>query len=121
KSVREWLDRLSAKRGEGLVEPLAGGLRNWSAGGEKCGAKKRGALSADRAPPDARSELRGRVDAVKAKARAFGVAEEDSLAKLAHHAEALLYTRPTAIARAAAAVAEYEKALSVCRKPQAPA
>jgi hypothetical protein len=54
-----------------------------------------------------RHELRGRLDARRAKVRAYGVAEESALAELAPGG-GLLYTRPSALDRAAA-VAAYEK------------
>jgi hypothetical protein len=60
---------------------------------------------------EARNELRGRLDALKAKARAYGVAEKDGLAEAAQQAEKLLYTRPTPLERAAAAVTAYERML----------
>jgi DNA repair exonuclease SbcCD ATPase subunit len=109
--LRDWLERLAEKYADGMVDPLVVGLRNWNASADHANACDDAALAASRAAIDSRNELRGRLDALKAKARAYGVAEEDDLAALAHQAEALLYTRPTALDRAAAAVAAYEKSL----------
>jgi len=110
--LHDWLDRLENKYAEGVVDPVAVGLRKWNAAAEECAAKEQTALAANRAPIETRNELRGRLDALKAKARARGVAEDDALAELARQAEGLLHTRPIALDRAAAAVAAYEKSLN---------
>lgn len=110
--LRGWLDRLESKHSEGLLEPLASGLRNWNSAAEICVSDERAVYAAYRAPLDQRNELRGRLDALKAKARAYGVAERNGLAELALEAEALLYTRPTRLDRAAAAVSAYARALN---------
>jgi hypothetical protein len=110
--LRDWLDRLVKKSAEGIADPVAVGLRNWTAAAEACVAKDQASLAATRAPVEERNELRGRLDALKAKARAYGVAEDDDLAGLAREAQALLYTRPVVLDRAAAAVAAYEKSLN---------
>jgi len=107
-ALRAWLDRLDARRGE---EAVAVGLRNWQAAADDCVAQERKALAANRAPVELRNELRGRLDALKSKARAYGIAEHGPVAELARQAEGLLYTRPTDLKRAAAAVAGYEKSL----------
>jgi hypothetical protein len=111
-ALSEWLDRLEKKRAEGLWEPLTVGLRNWNSAAEDCVSRERAALAANRAPIEARNELRGRLDALQAKARAYGVAENNALVEAARQAEQLLYTRPTPLDRAAAAVAGYERVLN---------
>jgi hypothetical protein len=116
-ALSEWLDRLEKKRAEGLWEPLAVGLRNWNSAAEDCVSKERAALAANRAPIEARNELRGRLDALQAKARSYGVAEDSTLVEAARQAEQLLYTRPTPLDRAAAAVAGYERVLNGGKKP----
>jgi hypothetical protein len=115
--LHDWLDRLEKKYAEGVVDPVAVGLRKWNAAAEECAAKEQAALAANRAPIETRNELRGRLDALKAKARAYGVAEDDALAELAREAEGLLHSRPIALDRAAAAVLAYEKSLNgVCQR-----
>jgi len=114
--LRDWLRRLEKKYAEGMVDPVAVGLRNWTAAAEDCMAQERAALAANRTPLEARNELRGRLDAFKAKARACGVAEDDALAELARRAEVILHTRPTDLDRATAAVTAYEKALNSVRR-----
>jgi hypothetical protein len=111
-----WLDRLDARRNEGLFEPVAVGLRNWHAAAEACSQSESKVLSLHQAAVNTRNELRGRLDALKAKARVYGVAERDQFAELAQHAETLLFQGPTDLELAAAAVAVYEKTLSQARQ-----
>ena len=110
--LRDWLERLQTKYREGVVQPIVTGIRNWNKAAEQCVSSERRVLLACRAPIEARAELRGRMDALRAKARARGVAEEDELCRLAEECRALLYTRPTDLARAGEAVGAYEKQLS---------
>lgn len=111
-ALEEWLERLRAKLGEGLAKPVLVGLRNWNNAARKCVAEEEGACAANRAPLEARSELRGRLDALKAKARGYGLAEDPALVEIAEQAAALLYARPTPLDRAAALVKSYESKLN---------
>jgi len=110
--LREWLDRLEKKYAEGMLDPVAVGLRNWNTAATDCVAAEKAALGANRAPLETRNELRGRLDALKAKARAYGLAENHPQIDLAREAEALLYGHPTPLDRAAEAVAAYERSLT---------
>ncbi len=92
--------------------PLTVGLRNWTAAARQTLQAEQEALGEARRQLGLRSELRGRLDALKAKARAYGVAELDELAGIADRAKALLYQRPTPLQEAAAAVSEYESKLN---------
>jgi hypothetical protein len=112
----QWLLRLEKKYAGGMLEPVAVGLRNWNSALDNCVVQERAALAANRGPLESRSELRGRLEALKAKARAYAFAEDDALMELADQAEALLYTRPTPLDRAAASVAEYERMVSSLQK-----
>jgi hypothetical protein len=114
--LRQWLDRLEKKYAGGMLDPVAVGLRNWNSAAQDCVSKESAACAANRAPLLARDELRGRLDALKAKARAYGAAEDDALVELAKQAEALLYARPTPLDRAAAAVTGYERTLNGAKK-----
>ena len=113
---RAWLERLERRRGEGLVEAVAVGLRNLRRALDTCLAEERASVAASRGMLDMRAELRGRLEALRAKARAYGVAEDGLLAEAASAAEALLYARPTDLERAGAAVREYEKRVSGARR-----
>ena len=112
KGIQEWLTRLEHKREEGAVEAVAVGLRHWNAAAESCVQQDRKAYEVARASMEQRSELRGRFDALKAKARRFGMAENVELKDLCSKAESLLYRSPTNVEAAATAVAQYEKCLS---------
>jgi hypothetical protein len=91
-------------------------MRNWNLAAQDCVSKERAAYAANRAPIETRDELRGRLDALQAKARCYGVAEVDRLHELAQQAEQLLYARPTLLDRAQAAVTAYERAVSGAKK-----
>ncbi|HLI75726.1 MAG TPA: hypothetical protein VKV02_02180, partial [Acidobacteriaceae bacterium] len=118
-ALREWLGRLERKREEVALDAVAVGLRNWNAATEACAAQEKKVLATGRARVEARSELRGRLDALKAKARAYGMAERAEVAALGSTAEAMLYARPTDLDGAAAAVARYEEQLRGVRRANA--
>ncbi len=113
---RAWLERLERRRREGLVEAVAVGLRNLRRALDACVAEERASVAASRGMLDMRAELRGRLEALRAKARAYGVAEDGLVAGAAGAAEALLYARPTDLELAGAAVREYEKRVSGARR-----
>ncbi len=87
-------------------------LRNWQASADDCMTQAKQSLAASRGALEARRELRGRLDALKAKARGRGLAERADVAAQAKLAEALLATRPTNLAQASEAVARYGKTLN---------
>jgi hypothetical protein len=110
--LREWLDRVERLLRGGELDRFAAELRNWKASAEDCSSTAKKVSAANRAPVEARRELRGRLDALKAKARSRGLAEHAGVSALAKQAEALLATRPTDMKEAAQAVADYAKTLS---------
>ncbi|MEU5875939.1 hypothetical protein [Spirillospora sp. NPDC047279] len=63
---------------------------------------------------DRRGELRGRVEAYRAKAARLGFAEDELLTRLYGEARELLWTAPCDLRRATAAVAEYQRAIRAC-------
>ncbi|WP_243773227.1 hypothetical protein [Actinomadura barringtoniae] len=65
---------------------------------------------------DRRGELRGRLEAYRAKAGRLGFAEDELLTRLHGEARELLWTAPCDLRRATAAVAEYQRALRACEK-----
>jgi hypothetical protein len=111
-SLGDWLERLKRKYAEGLLEPITIGLRQWNNAARECVSNERGAMTVNRAPLELRTELRGRLDALKAKARAYGVAENPELTRLAEEAYEFLQSRPTPMDRAQASVSDYERALT---------
>lgn len=108
----EWLTRLEHKREEGAVEAVTIGLRHWNAAATLCVEQDRKAYEAAQTRMDQRTELRGRFDALKAKARRLGMAENNALMVLGTRVEGLLYGQPTDLEHAAAAVAQFEEFLS---------
>ncbi len=110
--LREWLERVEQLLRIGALDSFAAELRNWKASAEDCADQAKKVRAANQAPVEARRELRGRLDALKAKARSRGLAEHAGVAALAKQAEALLATRPTNLKEAAQAVADYAKILS---------
>ena len=65
----------------------------------------------NRAPIEARNELRGLLDAYEAKAKRLGLIEDDALSALYGQAHDALYTAPTDVERAADLVRRYQRAL----------
>ncbi|MFC5747394.1 hypothetical protein [Actinomadura rugatobispora] len=60
---------------------------------------------------DRRGELRGRLEAYRAKAGRLGFAEDERLTALYGRARGLLWTAPCDLRRATAALAEYQRAI----------
>lgn len=108
-----WLNRLETASLNGAAPAsVLIGLRNWMEAARQVVRGNQEIAVQARAQVAVRSELRGRLDALKAKARAFAVAENDDLAAIAEQAKTLLYQRPTPLKEAAAFVAEYERTLN---------
>ena len=105
----QWLSRLETRFAEGLVSPIQVGLENWTAKVKAAIAIEQCAVTANRRPLETRRELRGRLEALKAKALARGRAEDPILADLSAQAKQILYTRPTDLAKAIELVTQYEK------------
>ena len=108
----QWLSRLETRFAEGLVSPIQVGLENWTAKVKAAIAIEQCAVTANRRPLETRRELRGRLEAIKAKALARGRAEDPILADLSAQAKQILYTRPTDLAKAIELVTQYEKHLN---------
>jgi hypothetical protein len=114
-ALSQWLTRLETKFKQNLINPIQIGLENWIAKAKIYIAKEERAYAANKAPLELRAELRGRLDALQAKALARGLAENAILSQLAENAKRLLYTRPTPLDKAAELVTQYEQELN--RKP----
>jgi len=110
-ALAQWLQRLERTWAEGHWVPVRVGIHNWLARAQACLALEEQVAAACRAPLELRQELRGRLQALKAKAVACGLAEEAALVSLAEQATQLLYMRPTPVDRAAELVAAYEARL----------
>ena len=108
-----WLERLVAKFEAGLIPPVRVGLTNWLDRVQRDLITARSALAANRLPLDTRQELRGRLDALTAKALAKGKAEDPILADLAFRSRQVLYTSPTDLNLAISLVKSYEQQLNL--------
>ena len=106
-----WLQRLEKKFNEGMLEPILVGLGKWNKSANDCVFHERAALNANQSPINERNELRGRLEALKAKARARGSAEHPDLTRIANEAANLLFNRPTPIDKASALLVDYERVL----------
>jgi hypothetical protein len=88
------------------------GLARWTARADAALAQARAATAANRAPVEARNQLRGRLDAYRAKARALRLLETPAVAELHERAHRALFAAPTDLAQAEQLVARYQQALS---------
>jgi hypothetical protein len=111
-ALSQWLTRLETKLAEGWVNPVMVGLENWTIKARDYMESEKRAYKANSNPLETRRELRGRLDALKAKALARGLIEDTTLAELAEQAKQLLYTRPTPLDKAGELVSRYEKRLN---------
>jgi len=111
-SLRDWLDKLREKYDGGMLRPVSIGLHNWNSAAGDCVSDVQKIHAANSAPLEERRELRGRLNALKAKAQAYHVEEDPGLRALASEAEGLLYSRPTPIDRASDVVAGYQSLLN---------
>lgn len=111
-ALSQWLNRLETKFNEGLFTPVNIGWQNWNAKAREYIAREEKAFAANQKPIETRMELRGRLDALQAKALARGMAEDKILSELGQQAKELLYTRPTPLDKATELVLQYEKRLN---------
>ena len=110
--LERWLARLVAKFESGIIPPVRVGLTNWLAKVRAYTTAAASALRANRLPLDTRQELRGRLDALTAKALAKRQAEDPVLADLTAQAREVLYTSPTDLNLAIDLVRKYEQGLN---------
>jgi hypothetical protein len=112
--MEKWLERLAAKFAAGTIAPVGVGLTNWKNKLQAYRHAAETALAANRLPLDTRQELRGRLDALCAKALAKNRVEDPALAALADRAHQVLYTSPTKLDLAIDLVRRYERDLNGC-------
>jgi hypothetical protein len=112
-AMEQWLARLQTTYTTGKFVPASVGLTNWLQKMDEYLRAARAALAANRLPLDTRLELRGRVDALGAKALAKGKAEDPVLADLAVRARQVLYSSPTDLSVAIDLVKQYERQLNL--------
>jgi hypothetical protein len=111
-AIQQWLSRLETRFAVGSVSPIQVGLENWMAKVKAAIAIEQGAAIANRYPLELRRELRGRLEALKAKALARGQAEDPILSDFSAQAKQILYTRPTDLSKAMELITAYEQRLN---------
>jgi predicted nucleic acid-binding Zn-ribbon protein len=111
-ALAQWLERLEEKYRSGIILPIQVGLTNWTSRIEAYTIAATAALTANRRPLDTRNELRGRLDALTAKALGKGRAEDPILANLAIQARQVLYSSPTDLNLGRDLVRQYEQRLN---------
>ena len=94
------------------------GLARWNARAHATRERALGALRAASEPIEARDELRGRLDALRAKADGVGAHENGALADLYRQARDVLYAAPTDLSIAADVLGRYQTAVAAWRLPR---
>lgn len=112
RALRPWLARLDALAAEGRWRDAAAGLEHWRATAEGWVATARQVVTVNRAPVEARDQLRGLLDAYRAKAAAKGRIEDTALAATHRAADDAVRARPCDLAAAAALVRAYGDAVN---------
>lgn len=110
-ALAPWLAKLESTARQGSWKAAHVGLKKWMGIAGNYLAAEEAAREANRELLRVRRDLRGLLDALKAKARDCGRAEDAELAALAQEAGQLLQSRPTPLARAQQLVTEYEACL----------
>jgi hypothetical protein len=111
-ALNPWLARLEDTFREGDWRSARHGYAGWDSAVRTVEHQCRTATTAAEDALRERRDLRGLLDALKAKARALGRAEDPRLSRLAGRADQLLAAHPTHLTEARAAVAEYESLLA---------
>ncbi|GAA4074991.1 hypothetical protein [Actinomadura miaoliensis] len=112
-------DRLAALDGlrdDGRWEELAARLADLDGAADTALTRAREAVDIFTGLLDRREELRGRLDAYRAKAARLGHLEDDELAAMYERARALLWTSPCDLRGATVALSAYQQAISARAK-----
>jgi hypothetical protein len=105
------LDAIGATAGRGDWREAARALDAWTARVTSLMADATRAREANRAPIEARNQLRALLDAYRVKAQRLGRIEDRGLAMMFEEARRVLYTAPTDLSQAAQMVRAYQEAL----------
>jgi hypothetical protein len=115
-ALADRLAALDALRAGGRWEEPAARLADLDAAVQTALARAREAVDIFTGLLDRREELRGRLDAYRAKAARLGHLEDDELTALYERARALLWTSPCDLRGATAALSAYQQAVSARAK-----
>lgn len=111
-ALRPWLARLERSAEDGQWLPAVEGLGNWHRVADGWLANARRIVAANRAPILRRNELRGLLDAYRAKAGATGLAEDPKVEAIFTAARAALYSAPCDLDAATELVTRYGEAVN---------
>jgi hypothetical protein len=111
-AIRPWLARLESQAEAGSWVAAATGLAQWREAAARLRTKAGEALATNRAPVARRNDLRGLLEAYRAKAAAGGKAEDPGLTRLYGLARDALYVGPCDVDAAEDRVQEYLAAVN---------
>jgi hypothetical protein len=111
-SLVDWQQTLATKLTTGMVQPLVVGLQNWQAKYEAARSVTAKAIASATAALELRMELRGRLQALQAKAQARGKIEDTTLVALASNAHQILFNRPSDLHQASQLLIQYDRRLN---------
>jgi hypothetical protein len=112
RTLRPWLGRIQAMADRGDWRAAAAGLARWRRVADGWLANARAVIEANRAPVRRRDELRGLLDAYRAKAAAAGVTDDPEVTERFQVARAALERTPCDLAGGAVRVDEYMAAVN---------
>lgn len=111
-SLKGVLDQLAQSRDRLEAQALLRRLNQWQGQCQKLAGAIAPALTFYNTRLNRRQELRGRLNALLAKAQAKGKIEHPELSRLAQASQQLLYHHPIALNRAEAVIQQYEQRLN---------
>lgn len=106
------LDQIAALARSGAWRDARRRLDQWTARARELLDAAQSTLRANRAPIDARNQLRALLEAYQVKAGRLGAVENPELERIFAEAHQALYTAPTDLARVAQLVRRYQETLS---------
>ena len=118
RAIGEDLDHVIGLTDQGQWRAAQHALDEWTACADELLRRAHECAAANRAPVEARDELRGRLDAYQAMAHGIGLLEDPDAAQRYERAHHVLYTAPTDLAEAADLVRGYQDTLSMRRPDQ---
>ena len=110
--LTQWLGTLETTWREGRWRPARVGVERWLETAFEYLNTERETLKANNAPVETCAELRGRLAALKVKARARGLAQDTSQEDIAREAEQFLNQYPIPLERTVQCVRRYEAEIS---------
>jgi hypothetical protein len=105
--LRPWLEQIRQQADAGQWDAAASALAQWQGEAQARWAEAKRVADANAAPVARRNELRGLLDAYRAKGLAYGRDEDGRLERMHAAAKQALYTAPCALDEAERLVREY--------------